>query len=1287
MIPGKTKTIDNNIYHEINCIGRGRMQINQECLPTESLETVDVQEEVIPPLNIQISTNIFGKIDAVFDSGSTLNVIDKDFAFQHYRKYIKKINGFYARTANDKITITHFIPVKIQHENGSWIITNWYIVSKMPHRFLLSRSLFRKLGGTCEFKGKSLFKVKSVQEELSADFYENSYRHMEYPLPSEWNQYDQDKYANPTEYINYLQQMQQHKSQHNKWKNHVPNVLAIDGNEIDEIAADTKIKVKVEVNHSSSKQDIMTEMKNDMANITGKIKNSQIKDKFKKLLDNNISRYAKNMADCGLLPGEEFKIKLRDGVIPFHSKAYPHTYEQTEEVKRQVHELLAANFIRRSKSEWASPILLVPKPTRKGKKEWRMCVDYRGLNERTVKDRYPIPSMADLYRKLQGSEIFSSFDLRSGYYHIPIAEEDKHKTAFITEEGLFEWNRLSFGFCNAPSMFQRAMDKIFHGLDFVVIYLDDIIIASKNEQEHIEHMEEVFRRLNQHNIKLRLEKCQFFQTEIKYLGIIVNRNGIKSDPKYIDKVLNFKEPTNPKELERFIGLVTWIGRFIPNLSKLTAKLTDNKNKNVWIWEEQQQQAFNAINTAVSKAEVLRHPDFSKPFFVQTDASDYAIGAVLLQDFGRGHLEPIEFASRKLQKNEINWNTTEKELIAIIWALQKWIRYLLPQHFTVFTDHKNLRELINHGPRMKSKKLQRWITLIQQFDFTAKYLPGKENYIADYLSREGSNQMLCIATPKSGMDKQYRYETQEFQIHDLLNIEDLRNIHSIEDAVNTLERRRSKRLAQKTPVDYNENTLRTFNIYKHGIRQKKANPQNKLESIIGKTAECHSMKENEMERVLTNEEFIKASQEDPELIQLRHQIKSDPEKFGIYKINEDQVIFRKSNRYGYLPVVPKKLQKVISRYFHMSKLFQHQGIQRTYNTVKERFYWRNMLETIKETIGHCGHCQHIKRITEGKVAQQKILCSRPFEMIAVDIVGPLPITSDGNRYIITIMDYFTRYVRAIPVKRITAGIVAKTIINNWILSYGCPDAILSDNGTQFRSQVLSRIYKILNIKQKFATPYHPQTNGMIERFHRFMKERLSITANVSGLDYFSKDDWDVHLPAVLHSYNASVHSATNYTPFELLYGHKIKLPIDFSEINSIYKKEYRNLDEYILQFIETLRILRNDSFRIQWEEKMKVEQKQKNMKQRYSFQIGELVGRKNLHSTKNIRALSASGKWIGPYEIIEIFENGVTFRLQRVDDLKETIIINGSQLSKWHDIIENIVKKEDKTQARKENDKK
>ena len=242
-----------------------------------------------------------------------------------------------------------------------------------------------------------------------------------------------------------------------------------------------------------------------MLEICGTITKDTIRIGFKQLLEEHQTNYAKDSADVGTIPGVEFEINLKPGAQPVHAKPYPLPYNQADEVDRQVQELLEANFIKPAEnSPWASPTIIVPKPARQGKVEFRMCIDYRELNHRTIKDRYTIPSMRDLYRQLRGNTIFSNIDLRSGYHHIRIRESDQPKTAFITDKGTYIWRRMTFGFCNAPAVFQRAMNNIFHGLHFVIIYLDDVIICSKTEEEHFQHLQLVFQRIRKYNLKLRV---------------------------------------------------------------------------------------------------------------------------------------------------------------------------------------------------------------------------------------------------------------------------------------------------------------------------------------------------------------------------------------------------------------------------------------------------------------------------------------------------------------------------------------------------------------------------------------------------------------------------------------------------------------------------------------------------------------------------------------------------------------------------------------------------------------
>ncbi|MCP4477936.1 MAG: hypothetical protein GY818_07580 [Planctomycetaceae bacterium] len=321
----------------------------------------------------------------------------------------------------------------------------------------------------------------------------------------------------------------------------------------------------------------------------------------------------------------------------------------------------------------------------------------------TIPDHYPIPNIHDIYGKLSGHEWFSALDLRHGYHHLEVRPEDRYKTAFITHHGLFEFNRMTFGFVNAPAAFQRAMDYIFRDLSFVVVYIDDILIMSKTEEEHMRHLRIVFEILETYNLVIRKEKCQFFVKELKYLGFILSGKGMRPDPEYIQKVIDLPDPTRLKELKHCLGMVTWLHRYIPRMSDYLFPLTEatktrgmTKNQlrhRPWseVWTKECQEAWEMVKTLVKQTQLLRHPDMSKEFFVVTDASDVGIGAVLMQEYS-GVLEPVEFWSSKLQETQQHWYVGEKELYGIVATIEHWQKFLKLRKFTVYTDHKNLENL-------------------------------------------------------------------------------------------------------------------------------------------------------------------------------------------------------------------------------------------------------------------------------------------------------------------------------------------------------------------------------------------------------------------------------------------------------------------------------------------------------------------------------------------------------------------------------------------------------------------
>ena len=419
---------------------------------------------------------------------------------------------------------------------------------------------------------------------------------------------------------------------------------------------------------------------------------------------------------------------------------------QYQEAKEHIQKLLSQGIIRESHSPYSSPIVLV----RKKNGSLRMCVDYRKLNAKTVRDAYPLPRIEESFDALQGASWFSTLDLASGFNQIGVTEEDKAKTAFITPFGLFEYNRMPFGLCNAPACFARLMQACLNEQIFqiLLVYLDDILIFSKTFEEHLERLEMVLKRLREHGLKLKLEKCTFLRRRVTYLGHEVSGGGIAPDPQKIAVVQEWPVPQTVKELRTFLGFASYYRRFIESFAKIAGplhQLVNNSlhelkvNKRLLCpfkekWNQECQEAFDILREKLTTAPVLGYADYTKPFIVETDASHDGLGAVLSQEQD-GRRRVIAYASRRLrppEKNMQNYSSRKLELLALKWAVtEKFRSYLLGTEFVVYTDNNPLSHL-------QSAKLgaveQRWAAELALFNFKMKYRPGRVNGKADALSR-------------------------------------------------------------------------------------------------------------------------------------------------------------------------------------------------------------------------------------------------------------------------------------------------------------------------------------------------------------------------------------------------------------------------------------------------------------------------------------------------------------------------------------------------------------------------
>lgn len=420
--------------------------------------------------------------------------------------------------------------------------------------------------------------------------------------------------------------------------------------------------------------------------------------------------------------GDHSPIKQRYYAISPYMQAIMH---------KELDEMLELGVVRPSSSPWSSPVVLV----KKSNGEYRFCVDYRQLNKVTKRDAYAIPYMAMILDRLRNSKYFSGIDLKSAYWQIPLSEASMEKTAFVVPgRGLFEFTRMPFGIHNAPARWQRFADTILgHDLEpYVFVYLDDIIVATPDFETHVRVLQTIFDRLLAAGVTVNRDKCEFGKSELKYLGYVVDHNGLRVDADKVSAVTQFPTPTNVKAIRRFVGLSAWYKRFIPNFSERIAPLTNLTKKNKkFVWDEATERSFLDLKQCLVTSPILTCPDFSRPFILQTDASQQALGAVLAQEFDEGE-RVIAYASRTLNHSEAKFCATELECLAVLWAIKKFRGYLEGAKFTVVTDHASLKWLANL--KEVSGRLGRWVLQMQSYDFEIVHRSGKSHQVPDALSR-------------------------------------------------------------------------------------------------------------------------------------------------------------------------------------------------------------------------------------------------------------------------------------------------------------------------------------------------------------------------------------------------------------------------------------------------------------------------------------------------------------------------------------------------------------------------
>ena len=752
----------------------------------------------------------------------------------------------------------------------------------------------------------------------------------------------------------------------------------------------------------------------------------------------------------------EYHIDLKEDAKPYHAKpfAVPRAYESA--FRREVDRLCQIGVLKKvNRSEWAAPTFLVPKKDQ----TVRFINDFRELNKRIKRKPFPIPKIQDMLLKLEGFQWATSLDLNMGYYHIKLDPASRALCTIVLPWGKYEMQRLPMGLCNSPDIFQEKMSKLMDGLSFVLTYIDDLLIISNDSFEnHLTKLGQVLQRIQDAGLKINARKSFFCQAELEYLGYWITRKGIMPVPHKVQAMLKIAEPRTRKQLRSFIGLINyyrdmWIRRS-DVLAPLTKLLQGDKNSK-WDWPPEAAAAFQKIKQIIAQKVLLTHPDFSKPFEIHTDASKYQLGAVISQEG-----QPIAFYSRKLTSAQLNYTTTEKELLAIVETLKEFRNILMGHTIIVYTDHKNLTYKV-----FNTERVMRWRLICEEFGATLHYIKGSHNIVADGLSRLQLEPSL-----KSEPDYTVLDEPSTRPLHDAFSFEEL-------------------------PKD-------AFPLRLNLIQYEQGKDKDLITKVRNSTSySLHSFRGGGKERKL---------------------------------IVKDGKI-----------VVPTKLQKRLVQWYH--HILCHPGETRTEATIAQHFTWSKMREHIRKECSTCHTCQLTKK-TKKKYGHlpAKEAESLPWEKLCVDMIGPYNIKRKGKEdlvlWCVTMIDPATSWfeIREVPgTKR--ADVVANIVEQAWLTRYPWPQEVIFDRGTEFMAEFSTMLVNDYGIKKKPITKRNPQANAIVERVHQTIGNMIR-TFQVQDLD--ESDPWAGILSAVAFAVRATVHTTTQATPMQLVFGRDAVLNIQF-----------------------------------------------------------------------------------------------------------------------------------------------
>ena len=855
-------------------------------------------------------------------------------------------------------------------------------------------------------------------------------------------------------------------------------------------------------------------------------------------------------------PQHEVRHHIPTEGSPVQARARRLDPEKLAVAKAELEKLVDLGVCYRGKSKWSSPLLVTTKPNG----DWCVCGDYRRLNNLTKDDRYPVRSLMDFTVDLHGKSIFSKIDLMKGYHQIPVAEEDVRKTAVITPFGLFIFPRCPFGLKNAGQDFQRLMDAILGDLPRVYVYIDDILVASETVEQHISDLNEVFKTLSANGLVIQRSKCVLGASSLEFLGYQVDASGISPLPNRVEAIRATTPPTTVKELQRFLGMLGYYRRFIPKAASHLYHLFEAlKGKpKLLAWTPDCQKSFDATKEALARATLLFHPRPGATLALTTDASDTAVGGVLEQ---RGPLgwEPLAFYSSKLKPNEQLWPPYDRELLGAFKGIRHFRDLIEGRAFTLYTDHQSLIPSLSKKSDPQTARQTYQLSCISEYTTDIRYVQGKANLVADALSRP--NEVIPDISAALGLSTQQQQQQQQEQAATLPTLPELlttacpgtspthydsktasstsSSIPRSAAAVAADEPLRPQQIQTATNSETVSPTC-TASIDSIGAQANhKATSNLKREAAV---SDLSIVVNSIGEMGIDWNEIARQQPLDPEFRRLREDSRSGL-NFMSTCIGNRNLIVDISNGPA-RPYIPFASRRRVFDVFHG---LGHPGVERTRQSISAKVVWPSMRQDVTKWARECLQCQQAKvtRHTTPPIGEFQVP-NRRFQHLNLDLVT-LP-ESNGFRYLLTAVDRFSRWPIAVPIVDMTSESVIDAFTHGWIQHFGVPTTITTDRGGQFLSTLFTQLTKTWGIKCITTAPYHPEANGMVERFHSRLKEGLIAL----GAD--SPQDWFWRLPCVLLAIRTTLKPDLGASPADLVYGEQLAVPGESLPNNPVNDKQ-------------------------------------------------------------------------------------------------------------------------------------